>query len=100
MPWAKILPLITAELGGRHPDDVFKEFEHEPFASASIAQVYRATTMEGQKVAVKVQKPAIPTQLEWDLCELNAHDPPVRALVRPVQADRLHPFAFQGRTGR
>jgi hypothetical protein len=48
---------------------VFQSFDREPFASASIAQVYRATTLDGRKVAVKVQKPAIPIQLEFDLCE-------------------------------
>ncbi|KAL7409302.1 ABC1 family-domain-containing protein [Mrakia frigida] len=67
VPWPKILPLLVKEFGGRHPDEIFESFEQTPFASASIAQVYRATTKDGRKVAVKVQKPAIPIQLEWDL---------------------------------
>jgi len=70
VPWKKILPLLVREFGAS-PDDVFESFEHAPFASASIAQVYRATTKDGRKVAVKVQKPAIPIQLEWDLCEFD-----------------------------
>lgn len=36
-------------------------------ASASIAQVHKATLKDGTVVAVKVQKPEIKTQIGWDL---------------------------------
>ncbi len=59
---------------GLTPEDVFSTFSHEPLASASIAQVHKATLKhrvggmeEGHVVAVKVQKPAIEKQMEWDL---------------------------------
>ncbi|QRW15882.1 ABC1 family protein [Rhizoctonia solani] len=45
---------------------LFESFDPEPIASASIAQVHRAV-LNGKEVAVKVQKSAIPQQLEWDL---------------------------------
>ncbi|KAH7343966.1 putative mitochondrion protein [Rhizoctonia solani] len=45
---------------------LFDSFDTEPVASASIAQVHRAV-LNGKEVAVKVQKSAIPQQLEWDL---------------------------------
>ncbi|CAE6485343.1 unnamed protein product [Rhizoctonia solani] len=45
---------------------LFDYFDPEPVASASIAQVHRAI-LNGKEVAVKVQKSAIPQQLEWDL---------------------------------
>lgn len=48
-------------------DDVFKEFNHKPFSSASIAQVHIATLKNGEKVAVKIQRPGIKNVIESDL---------------------------------
>lgn len=53
------------------PDGIFEEFEEEAAASASIAQVHRAKlrTADGEErwVAVKIQKPSVSKQVEWDL---------------------------------
>jgi hypothetical protein len=52
---------------GKPPEEVFRHFEEEPFAAASLGQVHRAVTRNGEKVAVKIQYPAIRTAIENDL---------------------------------
>ena len=61
--------VITAELGV--PEEIFAEFEIDPFAAASIGQVHRATTQGGDRVAVKVQYPGIDKAIENDLKSLS-----------------------------
>jgi hypothetical protein len=51
---------------GKFPEELFREFDPEPFAAASLGQVHRATTRKGEKVAVKIQYPAIRSAIEND----------------------------------
>jgi predicted unusual protein kinase regulating ubiquinone biosynthesis (AarF/ABC1/UbiB family) len=58
--------MIEAELGAP-PDRVFAQWDPEPIAAASIGQVHRAITRDGQAVAVKVQYPGIAETMAADL---------------------------------
>ncbi|MCU1681997.1 MAG: ubiquinone biosynthesis protein UbiB [Amycolatopsis sp.] len=58
--------LLRNELGAA-PEGVFAEFDPEPLAAASIAQVYRARLKSGEDVVVKVQRPDVETVVERDL---------------------------------
>jgi predicted unusual protein kinase regulating ubiquinone biosynthesis (AarF/ABC1/UbiB family) len=58
--------VIEAELGAT-PERIFKEWDPLPIAAASIGQVHRAITADGQAVAVKVQYPGIAETIAADL---------------------------------
>ncbi len=51
--------------------NLFSEFEPVPLAAASIAQVHRARTRDGQRVAVKVQRPGLVRQFDSDMRNLR-----------------------------
>ncbi len=48
-------------------ENVFIDFEMEPIAAASLAQVHRATLRDGTKVAVKVRRPGIEDVIKTDI---------------------------------
>ncbi len=67
LPFGEIKEQVERSL--EHPlPQVFAQFDEHCLASASLAQVHRATLAEdGQEVAVKVRKPGIVRTIEADL---------------------------------
>jgi ubiquinone biosynthesis protein len=61
-----VVATIEADLG-QHPDSLFREFDPQAFASASIGQVHRAVLEDGTAVVVKVQHHGIEERVQNDL---------------------------------
>ena len=64
--YEEVAKVISNELGA-DPEKMFKSFDKEPMASASIAQVHRAVTHDGLEVVVKVRRPGIERKVRADL---------------------------------
>jgi len=52
-------------------EELFAEFDPQPRASASLAQVHKAVLPTGQEVAVKVQRPDVQELVETDLTTMH-----------------------------
>lgn len=60
---------------GRDPFECFAEFDVTPVSVASLSQVYRAVTREGEVVAVKVQRPDLAAQVDKDFARARLLQP-------------------------
>lgn len=79
VPYESVAAVFVRELGAppSGPEGIFAEFDKRAVASASVAQVHRARlkTSDGSPggwVAVKIQKPEVAKQVEWDLAAFKA----------------------------
>jgi ubiquinone biosynthesis protein len=68
-PFEGVESTIRDELG-LSIEQLFLEFDEQPVAAASIGQVHRAVLPNGRRVAVKVQRPNAPRQIDSDLALL------------------------------
>jgi len=65
-PIDEALAIVEAEIG-LPVKDIFRHFDNKPAAAASIAQVHRATLLDGSDVVVKIQRPDIRERIESDI---------------------------------
>ncbi len=65
-PFEEAANQIRMELGAE-VEEVFTHFDQNPIASASLAQVHKATLQNGAQVAVKIQRPDIKQLIESDI---------------------------------
>jgi ubiquinone biosynthesis protein len=70
LPFATVEAQLQAALGPQWRERVAR-FDEAPLATASIAQVHRATLLGGEEVVLKVQRPNIAAQIRSDLHILN-----------------------------
>ena len=78
----EIFKIVVEDAFTRKIDDMFANFDETPLASASIAQVHAATTLDGKDVVIKAVRPGIEKIIQQDLklMLLNLHQ-----LVEPNQ---------------
>ena len=63
---------------GKNPEEIFSQFDMEPFAAASLGQVHYAVTSSGEEAAVKIQYPAIRRAVQNDFSLLRTVMLPAR----------------------
>jgi ubiquinone biosynthesis protein len=87
-PFEVVRKVVERELGHRL-EAVFSQFDPQPLAAASIAQVHAATLLSGEEVVVKVQRPSVGNLVHQDLKAMSWLAPllvgriPVAALANP-----------------
>jgi ubiquinone biosynthesis protein len=70
-PFENVKTVVESEFG-MPAEELFKQLDEQPLASASIGQVHKARTRDGEPVAVKFQRPDIQKIIEVDL-EIMLH---------------------------
>ncbi|HEY4278666.1 MAG TPA: AarF/ABC1/UbiB kinase family protein [Conexibacter sp.] len=86
--FADLEKLMKKEFGGPLRR-VFSDFDEHAFAAASIGQVHRATTVDGDDVVVKVQYPGVAEAVETDLRNATLLLPLVKRLAPGLDAKAL-----------
>lgn len=107
MGWPFVKRRMTAELGVGWEKKFFL-FEHDAAAAASLGQVHKAQTLDGQWVAAKLQYPDMSSAVEADLGQFRAilalferTDPAFKTKqVQAEIADRLREELDYEREGR
>lgn len=69
VPFEEVIPTLDQYI----PDwrELFTSIDPKPLAAASISQVYRAVTLDGTVIALKVQRPGIKIKIEQDMVLLR-----------------------------
>ncbi|AUM14996.1 ABC transporter [Ketobacter alkanivorans] len=70
MPYPMIRRQLIKALGDT-PENLFAHFDETPFAAASIGQVHRALTKDGEECVVKIQYPGVKESCDSDLKHLK-----------------------------
>lgn len=96
LPFETLRPSLERELGGTL-DMFFSSFDTEALASASIAQVHAARTLDGDDVVVKIQKPDVARLLAQDLEILNLLAEAVERYVPELRSFRPKALANEFR---
>ncbi|MCB1529490.1 MAG: AarF/ABC1/UbiB kinase family protein [Rhodospirillales bacterium] len=89
MGWSFVRRRMKTELG---PDwqDKFKNFEKEAAAAASLGQVHKATTHDGELLACKLQYPDMRSAIQADLGQLKILFSVYRHYDKSIRTEHIH----------
>ncbi len=87
-PFSEIEGRLQEALG-KNALSKFASFEREPVAAASLAQVHRATSLDGQPLAVKVLYPGIEALIRSDVGVLRTVLPLIRLFLPIARFERV-----------
>jgi predicted unusual protein kinase regulating ubiquinone biosynthesis (AarF/ABC1/UbiB family) len=85
VPFGRVRGVIEHDLDAR-VGELFADVEEVPFAVASLGQVHRARTSDGDDVAVKVQHAGVAEAIEADLRNLGLVGPIIKRLAPGLDA--------------
>ncbi|RLU01189.1 ABC1 kinase family protein [Ketobacter sp.] len=88
VPFEEVREVIETELGNTL-DALFAEFDPEPIAAASIGQVHQAYLPNGQKVAVKIQRPGLAHIIDLDMTLLKLFTNSIASMLPPTDLDTI-----------
>ena len=88
MPFARLEKLLRREFGVPLRQ-VFSEFDERAFAAASIGQVHRARTVDGDDVVAKIQYPGVAEAVETDMRNAMMLLPLVKRLAPGLDAKAM-----------
>jgi ubiquinone biosynthesis protein len=84
-PWSELERVVREELGAARAAALLERCERRPLATASIGQVH-VTWLDGRKMALKVQRPAVEIDFAGDIRLMAA----TVALIRRLRVRRLY----------
>ena len=88
LPYETVRQVLEEEFG-KPVEQLFAHFDRDPLAAASIGQVHRARLLDGQEVAVKVQRPGLDELVELDMTLLKVFMDAVKSALPPMDMDTI-----------
>lgn len=89
MGWPFVRRRMKTELGSNWQSK-FKNFEQEAAAAASLGQVHKAVTLDGQNIACKLQYPDMQSAIEADLKQLKIIFSIFERYDKTIKTDNIH----------
>lgn len=89
MSWNFVRRRMKSELGANW-EQQFKSFEKESAAAASLGQVHKATSHEGQNLACKLQYPDMQSAIDADLKQLKLIFSLYERYDKTIKTEQIH----------